>query len=59
MELCTKNKTSIRGMVVPESQNYDPLKLVITEDQSILERKRDKLRGMLKERRVKEPGFRW
>ena len=53
------NKTSIRGMVVPESENYDPLKLVITEDLSILERKRDKLRGMLKERRVKEPCFRW
>ena len=47
-------------MVVPESGNYDPLKLVITEDQTILERKRDnKLRGMLKERREKEPDFRW
>ena len=44
-----KNKTSIRNMVVPESENYDPLKMFITEDQTILERERDnKLRGMLK-----------
>ena len=53
-----KNKTSIRGMVVPESENYDPLKIFITEDQTILERD-NKLRGMLKERREKEPDFRW
>ena len=47
-------------MVVPESENYDPLKIFITEDQTILERERDnKLRGMLKERREKEPDFRW
>ena len=53
-----KNKTNI--MVVPESESYDPLKIFITEDQTILERKIDnKLRGMLKQRREKEPDFRW
>ncbi len=45
---------------MPVNKIYDPLKIVITEDQTILERERDnKLRGMLKERREKEPDFRW
>ena len=55
-----RNKKSIRNMRVSESENFDPQKIFIMEDQTILEREKDnKLRALLKEKRETESGFKW
>ena len=53
-----RNKKSIRNM--RESENFNPQKIFIMEDQTILEREKDnKLRALLKEKRETESGFKW
>ena len=53
-----RNKKSIRNMRVYESENVDPQKTFIMEDQPVLEREKDnKLRALLKEKRETESGF--
>ena len=55
-----RNKKSIRNMRVSESENFNPQKIVIMEDQTVLEREKDnKLRALLKEKRETESGFKW
>ena len=46
-----RNKKSIRNMSVSESENFDPQKIFIMEEQTILERLDNKLRALLKEKR--------
>ena len=55
-----RNKKSIRNMRVSESENFDPQRTFIMEDQTVLEREKDnKLRALLKEKRETESGFKW
>ena len=54
-----RNKKSIRNMRVSESENFDPQTTFIMEDQTVLEREREKenkLRELLKEKRETESG---
>ena len=48
-------------MRVSESENFDPQRTFIMEDQTVLEREKDnKLRALLlKEKRETESGFKW
>ena len=56
-----RNKKGIRNMRVSESENFDPQRTFIMEDQTVLERekKQNKLRALLKEKRETESGFKW
>ena len=48
------------SLVVSESENFDPQRTFVMEDQTVLEREKDnKLRALLKEKRETESGFKW